>query len=138
YPFFFLSKTLEKDQFKYYRYLNETRTNRNWNQWINFFLESCIKQANDNIKTLNRIDELYQRDKALLMRKHNHFQIENFLEVLYQYPIISANHLSNLSGINYQTARQYINTLVKNRVLFPDQKKRNTKYYHYDIIQNLR
>ncbi|RYM00258.1 Fic family protein [Sporolactobacillus sp. THM7-7] len=138
YPFFFLSKTLERDQFKYYRFLNETRYEKNWNQWINFFLEACIKQSTDNIDLLDKFNVLYERDRKILLTKHNHIQIDKFLRVLYEFPIISIKNAAVLSGINYPTCRQYMKTLTDAKAIFPEQKKRNTKYYHYDLIQLLR
>ncbi len=55
-PNFFISESLEKDKFKYYKLLNDTRVvgletstediSRSWNAWIKFFINSMIIQAN--------------------------------------------------------------------------------------------
>ncbi|MGL5087604.1 MAG: Fic family protein, partial [Clostridium sp.] len=72
-PNFFISESLEKDKFKYYKLLNDTRVtiyeddngksleiaSQRWNSWIKFFINAIVNQANKNIDLIEKIDGLY-------------------------------------------------------------------------------
>lgn len=60
-----LSEALERNKHKYYRFLNDTRYKGKWNQWIHFFLEAIILQADKNIRLINDINQLYEHDLDL-------------------------------------------------------------------------
>ena len=81
-PIFFLSKTLEQNQYQYYQNLNVTRWPRNWEKWINFFLEKAIVQSTENCEFIDAMSTLYNSDLNLLKSKHNHHQVEKFLNAI--------------------------------------------------------
>lgn len=137
-PNFFLSETLEKDKHKYYRLLNDTREPENWNEWIKFFLESSIKQANKNISLINKINELYYRDLEKIKNIINTSSITDILDVMFERPIFNAKLMSEMTGINITTIRRYLNQLEDKKVIFSDNKARNKKYYYYDLLELIR
>ena len=137
-PNFFLSEALEKDKHKYYRLLNDTRQDANWDEWITFFLESTIKQADKNIKLINEINDLYYRDLERIKGKINTSAITDLLDVMFERPIFNAKLISEKTGINITTIRRYLNQLEENKIIFSDNKARNRKYYYYDLLELIR
>ena len=137
-PNFFLSETLEKDKHKYYRLLNDTREEANWNEWIKFFLESSIKQADKNIQLINDINNLYYRDLERIKQIINTSAITDILDVMFEMPIFNAKLISEKTGINITTIRRYLNLLESVKIIFSDNKARNKKYYYYDLLELIR
>lgn len=137
-PFFFLSKILEKNQFQYYQRLNDTRWPQKWSQWFVFFLKSVEEQAEETIELVEKLGKLFDRDMEILKTKHKHLQMELFLKEVYSSPIFTAKRIVERAGINYTTCREYINTLLENERISNNRNKRNTIYYHYEILEYLR
>lgn len=137
-PIFFLSKTLEQNQYQYYQNLNVTRWPRNWEKWINFFLEKAIVQSTENCEFIDAMSTLYTSDLNLLKSKHNHHQVEKFLNAIYEAPIFTVKRISEKTGIKYQTCRTYIKTLLEKEVIFKDSQLRNSKYFHYQVLEAIR
>ncbi|HHY72306.1 MAG TPA: Fic family protein [Bacillus bacterium] len=134
FPNFFISDTLEKDKHKYYRYLNDTRYKKDWNQWIRFFLE-CIKiQADKNKTTLVRVNGLYEETLEKSNRLINSSNMKSVIDTLIMHPVINVKLLSHLTGINEPTCRRYLNLLEENKILFSDERVRNRTYFFYDLI----
>lgn len=137
-PSFFLSESLEKNKFEYYKRLNDTRWPNNWTSWINYFLEMTTIQAQKNI---NFVDQwINQRDHMIkiLKTKHNHHQISAFSDHVASQPIFKVTKISKDSGISYQSCLSYTKTLEENGLLFSDEKQRNKTYYNYEILNLLR
>lgn len=87
-PNFFISESLEKDKYKYYKLLNDTRVDTNeeneeigserWIEWIKFFINALIVQGKKNIKLIEDIDNLYNFtiDSArMLINNKNKFDL---------------------------------------------------------------
>lgn len=132
-PNFFLSQTLEKDKYKYYQLLNDTRKGR-WTEWITFFLECTIRQAELNIKLIEKINNLYDRDLEHMKKLITSSRIIDLLDAMFKSPIFNAKNISESTGININTIRRYLNTLEEHRIIYSDGKARNKKYYYYDLM----
>lgn len=137
-PNFFLSESLEKDKHKYYRLLNDTREEAKWNEWIKFFLESSIKQADKNIQLISEINSLYERDLEKVKSILNTSKVTDIMDVMFEKPIFNAKIMSEMTGINITTIRRYLLQLENEKIIFSDDKLRNRKYYYYDLIEIIR
>lgn len=94
YPNFFLSEALERDKHKYYRFLNDTRYKGDWNQWIQFFLEACIHQADKNIRLINEVNNLYDHDLNFAQSLINSSGIKKLIDAIFQKPIFTVNTIA--------------------------------------------
>lgn len=137
-PNFFLSESFEKDKHKYYRLLNDTREEAKWNEWIKFFLESSIKQADKNIQLISEINSLYERDLEKVKNILNTSKVTDIMDVMFEKPIFNAKIMSEMTGINITTIRRYLLQLENEKIIFSDDKLRNRKYYYYDLIEIIR
>lgn len=137
-PNFFISETLEKDKYKYYRLLNGTRQKSEWNEWIQFFLESVNKQAIKNIKLIEDINKLYEKDLLTAMKSVSNNNIVKIIDVMFKQPIFNTKTISSLTGIADTTCRRYLNLLEDKKIIYSDNKTRNKKYYYYGLLDLLR
>ena len=137
-PCFFISEALERDKIKYYALLNNTRSKKDWNEWIKFFLATVSKQCDKYIKIISDINTLYDQHmkKACdLARSSNIVEIVN---ILYRYPVISAKQISKLTEIPPTSINRYLNLLVENQMIYTDNKSRNRTYYYFDLLDIIR
>lgn len=132
-PNFFLSQTLEKDKYKYYQLLNDTRKGY-WKEWITFFLECTIKQAETNIELIDKINKLYDRDLERLKTLIKSARFIDLLDAMFTTPVFNAKNISSATNISIATTRRYLATLEENRIIYSDGKLRDKKYYYYDLI----
>ena len=154
---FFVSESLEKDKFKYYQLLNNTRVvitdeednkeqylkdmqtaKNNFTEWVEFFLESCIKQCDKDLEKIDAIESLYEKiyDKAKeLIRTPGILQV---IDLIFEYPIFTTKLIRDKIKIAPATLNGYLAKLVEAKVIYSDGKNRNRKYFFYDLLNIIR
>lgn len=138
YPNFFLSEALEKDKHKYYRYLNDPRYNGDWNQWINYFLEAVIQQADKNMELIHQVNRLYEQDLHSAQSLINSSAVKILVDAMFQKPIFTANSISSATGLSQATCRRYLTILEDKKIIFSDGRQRSKTYYYYNLLDMLR
>lgn len=135
YPSFFVSEELEKNKFKYYALLNGLRLEEpRWKEWIIFFLESSIKQAEKYIEKLIAIENLYNDLDRFAKTK----SISNdAILFIFNKPVFRIKGMQEELGVSYNTARRYTNELIKIGKVYGDDKKRNKIFRFYELIDIL-
>ncbi len=135
-PSFFISEELEKNKFKYYSLLNDLRTdNPNWLDWLEFFLNSAIKQADKYLVKLKAIDEYYS--KVINFASDNNIHI-NYINIMFEKIVFTSKEFEGKIDASYNTINKNINKLVQAKFLYGDDKKRNKVYRAYDLLDILR
>lgn len=148
-PNFFISESLEKDKFKYYKLLNDTRVevcdeksvvlaSQRWNTWIKFFINAIINQANKNIKLVDKIDDLYNETIDESRKIINSNKLIDIVNVMFKRPIFNKKRILEVVDIPSSTLGVYLNKLEEKQIIYSDGKARNKKYYFYDLINILR
>lgn len=137
-PCFFISEALERDKHKYYTLLNETRKESDWNGWIKFFLGTVAKQCDKYIGIITAINELYDNHMKMACDLARSASIVDLVNVLYQYPIVNAKQIAEITEIPLTSVNRYLSILVENKIIFTDNKKRNKTYFYYDLLEILR
>lgn len=154
---FFVSESLEKDKFKYYQLLNNTRVtvaDKEYNEdkynkdmikardsfteWIEFFLLACINQADKNIDKINKMNNLYEDviEKSKSLTRSS--SIQEIINIIFQFPIFTSNKIRENMSIPPATLNGYLKRLVDARIIYSDEKRRNRKYFFYDLINIIR
>lgn len=135
FPSFFLSEELEKNKYKYYTLLNGLRLEKpRWKEWILFFLDSSIKQAEKYIEKLLTIEDLY--DDLMAIAKERKIPDAAIL-FIFNKPIFTIKKMQEEIGVSYNTARKYVAELNDSGKIYGDDKKRNRVYSFYDLINML-
>lgn len=135
-PSFFISQQLEKNKYKYYSLLNNLRSsNPKWKEWILFFLNSSISQADYYIDKLQKIEALYT--EMTEYAEQNNIRIE-LVRYIFRKPTFTAKDVQDTLGISYNTARNNISKLLESGKIYVDDRKRNKIYRFYDLMDIVR
>ena len=135
FPSFFVSEELKKNKYKYYILLNGLRLEKpRWKEWIVFFLNSSIKQADKHIEKLLTIESLY--DELLLIAKQKAIS-DAAISFIFNKPIFTIKKMQEEIGVSYNTASRYVAELTDSGKIYGDDKKRNRVYSFYDLINVL-
>ena len=147
-PNFFISESLERDKYKYYKLLNDLRVDPEkateevladkWNTWIKFFVNAITVQANKNINLINSIDNLYNEvlDKSRELISNN--KLIDIINVMFEKPVFNKKNILEKVSIPSSTLGNYLNKLEEAQIIYSDGKIRNKRYYFYDLINILR
>ncbi|WP_117149318.1 Fic family protein [Paraliobacillus zengyii] len=134
-PFFFLSEELEKEKFKYYIILNGVRAlnkdEPDWDSWITFFLNATIRMAERQFNKLEQAERLYKEG----LNKLKQPSTEKVWGALFKYPIATVHQIVNDTSLAPVTIRKSLNELVHLKMIYGDDRKRNRRFYHYDLIR---
>lgn len=135
-PIFFISEELEKNKYKYYSMLNNLRTeNPKWKEWILFFLDSVVNQAEKNIKKLLDIESLF---KIMIKYARENNIKQEFVEILFKMPVFNIRQIQEELGVSYSASRSNINKLLDSGKIYTNDSKRNKIYYFVDLMDILR
>lgn len=147
-PNFFVSESLEKDKFKYYKLLNDIRVEysedtkelavQRWNEWIKFFINATIIQSKKNIKLIEDIDTLYNNTVNNSRELINSNKLIDIIKIMFKKPIFTKKSILECVDIPSSTLGVYLNRLEEAHIIYSDGKVRNKKYYFYDLINILR
>lgn len=137
-PCFFISEALESDKFKYYSLLNGTRTKGDWNSWIRFFLETVSKQCKKYIYIIAKINYLYEEHLNRARNLINSSNIGTVVDVIYRHPVLDAETVVRETELSPATTNRYLNLLAEGDILYTDGKKRNRKFFCYELLGLLR
>lgn len=124
-PNFLVSESLEKDKYKYYALLNNTR--------VEFFLNACITQADKNINKIDDINKLYEATIAKVKNITKTTMID-VIDIIFMYPIFTTTKIRTKLNISASTLNNYLNQLCENKIIYSDGSARNRKYFFYDLI----
>jgi Fic family protein len=134
-PFFFISEELEREKFKYYALLNGVRgigrKEPDWKSWILFFLDSTIRMAEQHFEKLDRAEKLYNEGIVTLHQPST----QKVWRALFMYPIATVHEIESVTHIAPVTIRKSLAQLVELNMIFGDDRRRNRRYYHYDLIR---
>lgn len=116
-PIFYLSDYLEDHRSEYYDALKNITDSGIWTNWIRFFLNAIIVQAEKNIKKTRAIINLYEDvKKEITESTHSQYAI-HCLDTIFIQPIFSTNYFSRNSGIPKSSTTRLLDILVKEKVL---------------------
>lgn len=146
----FVSESLERDKFKYYQLLNNTRVEieeddeksiekaqLHYTNWVKFFLRACIMELDKIILKIDRINELYEKTMIKAKDIVSSTKMIDLVDKIFEYPIFKT---SSIEGIDIapSTLNDYLRKLVENGLLYTDGKQRGKTYYFYELIDILR
>ena len=116
-PFFYMSDYLEANRSQYYLGLKNITENGSWDDWIKFFLEGVIAQAEKTINQTLASIALYDKMKSEFVRVTNSQHAITTLDYIFRNPIFSNIVFIKESGIATRTARRILSSLSDNKVI---------------------
>lgn len=138
-PHFYMSGYLEEHKDAYIYQMRQVSQHGNWNEWIKFFLKAVSKQAVENLRIAEEIQQLYENTKnefsELLASKWN-MEIVDFV---FTYPIFRNNKFVRLTGIPNTTAIPIVKKLLDQGYLVQKEAAagRRSAMYSFEPLLNL-
>jgi Fic family protein len=116
-PLLNLSVYFERYRQEYYDRLLAVSQRGEWDEWIRFFLRGVGIQARDSLVRLDRLQGLRTNYQTIIESERNQGRMEQVLDFLFMRPILSVRQLEEGLGINFVTAKRYIEKLVTSGIL---------------------
>lgn len=112
-PHFYISRFFEAHKEEYIMKMRNVSAERDWSDWIKFFLIAVKQQADKNLEIAEQIRQLYENTKTefsdLLSSKWN----MEILDYIFTYPVFRNNKLVKNTGIPNATALSIVKKLVE-------------------------
>lgn len=138
-PMFYISAYLEKNRSEYYDRLKDISDNNHWEDWISFFLNAIITQADHNIDKAQQILDLYNDMKQRMVDYTRSQYAMQALDCLFTIPIFSSREFQNQTDIPKASASRIINSLKENDVIQTLEESRGRKpaIYHFSELTKI-
>lgn len=117
-PLLYLSLYFKQHRGEYYRLLDVTRHEGDWEAWLDFFLEGVLITANGAVETAHRLLAVFREDQAGVERLGR--AAPNALRVLHALgtrPLASIGDLAERTGVSYPTASRAVDALTELGIL---------------------
>lgn len=116
-PSLYISQYFEADRDTYIGKLERISSEGDWLGWIQYFLGALIDQAENNLKLVRQIIELYESKKRQISELLHSDKSIYVLDMLFDSPVFAANEVPEKLDIQRQRAAQYIRTLKDAEVI---------------------
>jgi len=137
-PALYLSDYFERNKTEYVDRLMAVRQANQMKSWIIFFLHGVKETANSSIQVFKDILVLKERLEREVLPTFSTRRVENastLMQSLYKNPIVDINRVSNLLGIQHNTATTLVNDFVENGILVElTGQKRNRMYFFKEYV----
>lgn len=135
-PSFYISGFFDLERNAYYDHLENISKNNAWDNWIEFFLQAVIFQAQAQGSLAKRVIKLYEEMKIdVAEMTRSHFVIK-ILDFIFSHPIFKGTGFVNATNIPKATASRLLNALVEGGILTPVREKtgRAGQIYRFDRL----
>lgn len=117
FPILYVSGYINRHRSDYYKLLREVSTKENWGEFIGFMLKGFHLQARETKDVLLKVVNLLEKTKNQIRKDHKKIYSADFVEALFEFPIITPVSLGKRLEVNYRTASRYLAQLAKGKVL---------------------
>ncbi len=132
--YLFLSEAIEKEKYRYYKLLNDIRSNGAWNEWVKFFLDIVNKQSIKYSENIVKIEKLYTRSIQVIDEKCSSKIAKQVFECFFKMPIHTSKSIAKETGLSNTAINRALDKLVEFNLVFSNHQKRNTLYVFYELI----
>lgn len=134
YPTFYMSSYFEANRKDYITNLSNISKNKDWKNWIEFYLKGIIEQAKLNTSKAQYLLGLYNNMKESIITNINSKNGINILDFIFQHPVFKAKQVSEKLNIQNRTAYNLLNQFVELGILSKLSEKKNITFYSKDIL----
>lgn len=138
-PLLYLSAYFNRHRTTYYRSLLDVSTQNNWTDWILFFLQGVIDQANDAIGCSRKLISLHQEFIERLQAGDHSATVFRLVDHLFTRPATTGAFVASELGVSPKTAYNTIEKLVVAGILKEvTGRKRNKVYLAPPILKAIK
>jgi Fic family protein len=135
-PILYLSNYIIRNKPEYYLYLQKTRTENLWEDWILFMIKGVEQTSRETIELIIKIKELMVDYKHRL-RDNYKFYSQDLLNNLFKHPYTKIEFVVNDLGVSRLTAANYLNKLAEDKMLRKDKLGTGNYYINEKIFDLL-
>lgn len=136
-PWLYLSAFFEKYKDEYISNLYNVSAKSDWNSWIAFCLRATIAQSQDSINRLEKLLHLQDNYKKMLLSSGGNMILTDIVDNLFKVPAISIPIVANRYNVSKQTARNYVLSLEKMKIVVDSNFSQRPKWYFAPSIMLL-
>lgn len=138
-PIFTMSGCFAYQKEAYHAQLKNLAKHKNWDDWIAFFLEAIIAQAQAHTSLAKQIHHLYKETKKHMLEMTRSQATCQILHFIFTYPIFKGSSFIKITNMPKATASRLLNALVDGKILMPTRQKtgRAGQLYHFEALINI-
>ena len=129
-PILYLSSYIIRYKSDYYKYLQQVRTDNNWENWLAYMIEGIDQTARETIQTIKEIKVIMQEMKVRL-RDNYKFYSQDLLNNLFKHPYTKIGFVMEDLNVSRLTAAGYLNKLSQDGVV--KKEKIGTGNYYVNV-----
>jgi Fic family protein len=130
-PLLYLSYYLKLHRAEYYDRLTAIRTDGDWEGWMRFFLRGVATTAEEATTTAERIFELRERHRSLVLEETGANGLK-LLSALFQQPLVNVNHVSEAVEVTFPTANRLVARFEELQLLREVTGQRRSRLFRYE------
>ncbi len=131
-PLLYLSHYLKLHRTEYYDRLTAVRVRGDWEGWLRFFLDGVAATAEEAAETAERIFELRESHRALVMEETGALGLR-LLSALFERPLVNVNYLTVALGVSFPTANRLVARFEELGLLREVTGQRRSRRFRYDL-----
>jgi Fic family protein len=130
-PLLYLSYYLKLHRAEYYDRLTAVRTDGDWEGWMRFFLRGVATTAEEATRTAERIFELRERHRTLVMGDLGTNGLK-LISALFQQPLINVKRVADVVDVTFPTANRLVARFEELGLLREVTGQRRSRLFRYD------
>lgn len=135
-PSFYISGFFDLERDAYYDYLGNISKNNAWDDWIDFFLQGIIFQAEAQSVLAKQIMKLYEEMKSCIAEMTRYYFVIKIIDFIFSNPIFKGTSFVSATNIPKATASRLLKTLIEGNILSPVREKtgRAGQIYRFESL----
>tara|TARA_R110002049_G_scaffold20717_1_gene75853 strand:- start:9211 stop:9690 length:480 start_codon:yes stop_codon:yes gene_type:complete len=103
----------------YYQRLQDVRDGGRWEDWLKFFLRGVAEVSREATQTARAIVDLREKDRGKIINELGRVagSALKVHELLFKFPLISVNPISEMLGVSFTSANRLIDRMVDTGIL---------------------
>ena len=134
-PILYLSRYINHTKDDYYRLLQQTRDNGDWEPWLVYMLKAVANTAKHTTILIEKISQLLAQQKQLIRADYK-FYSQDLMNNLFSHPYTKVAFLEKDLNVSRATATRYFEALSKGGIL-EKHKLGKESYYVNSALVNI-
>jgi Fic family protein len=131
-PLLYLSFYFKLHRTEYYDRLMAVRVKGDWEGWLRFFLRGVVQTAREATATAERIFELRETHRTMIIERGLGDNALRLLSALFQRPLLNVNLAAEILGTTYPTASRLVGGLEDLGILVEITGRKRSRIYRYE------
>lgn len=137
-PILYLSSYIIENKKEYYRLLNQTNKNDQWEDWILYMLKAVEVTSLETIEKITAIKNLLDKTIEKVQVKSPKIYRKELVELLFEQPYSKIEFVVNQLKVERKAASRYLQELERIGVLESQKVGRETLYINKELFELLK